>query len=92
MRALEVRAKFGEVIDQAAAGERIVIERAGHPVAAIVPLSDLEAHDPDAIRKRQLEAVERIRRLRKHLPPGPPFDATAWIRADRDSGHKLKKL
>lgn len=91
MRALDVRAKFGEVIDQAAAGERIIVERAGHPVAAIVPLSDLEAHDPDLIRKRRLEALARIRRFREQLPPGPPFDATAWIRADRDSGHKLRK-
>jgi prevent-host-death family protein len=90
MRALEVRAKFGEVIDAAAAGERIVVERAGHPVAAIVPLSDLDAHDPEKIKQRRLEAIHRIRRLAKRLPPSErPFDATAWIRADRDSGHHL---
>jgi prevent-host-death family protein len=91
MRALDVRAKFGEVIDQAAAGERIVIERAGHPVAAIVPLSDLEAHDPELIRKRQLEALARIRARAPRLAAegDPNFDATAWIRADRDRGHKL---
>lgn len=88
MSALHVRAKFGEVIDQASAGERIIIERAGHRIAAIVPLSDLEAHDPDAIRARQMEALERIRRRRRRLAADPAFDAVAWVRADRDHGHR----
>lgn len=87
MRALDVRAKFGEVIDQAAAGERIIIERAGHRIAAIVPLSDLEAHDPDVIRRRQMEALERIQRRRRRLPADPTFDPVAWVRWDRDHGH-----
>ena len=39
--ALEVRAKFGQVLDEAAAGERFIVERAGVPVASIVPLADL---------------------------------------------------
>lgn len=89
MRALEVRAKFGEVIDQAAAGERIVIERAGHPVAAIVPLADLEAVDPERIRERRLNAFRELReRARRTASPGEPFDAAAFIRADRDRGHR----
>ena len=88
MRALEVRAKFGEVIDQAAAGERIVIERAGQPIAAIVPLSDLDAVDPDRIRERRAEAFERLMRLkRRTMKLGVPIDGTAWIRWDRDHGH-----
>src|SRR3989337_2210436 len=45
--ALDVRRRFGQIIDQAAAGERIVIERAGQPVAALVPLADLARVDPD---------------------------------------------
>ncbi|HEY3523068.1 MAG TPA: type II toxin-antitoxin system Phd/YefM family antitoxin [Candidatus Limnocylindrales bacterium] len=90
MRALEVRAKFGEVLDEAAAGERIVVERAGHPVAAIVPLSDLEAVDPDRIRQRQDEAWERLLKLAKrNARQGVPVDWAAWIRQDRDSGHSV---
>lgn len=87
--ALEVRAKFGQIVDEAAAGERVVIERAGTPVAAIVPLADLEAIDPDRVVDRQLEAVRRIaRRARQIRAQGEPaFDATAWIRHDRDTRH-----
>jgi len=86
VRALEVRAKFGEILDAAAAGERIVIERAGQPVAAIVPLSDLDIHDPERIRARQLEAIRRIARRSKEIKAmgDPDFDGTAWIRWDRD--------
>ena len=89
MRALEVRAKFGAVIDQAAAGERIIIERAGHPIAAIVPLADLDAVDPEIVRGRRLEAFRALRdHVRRTTPPGERFDATAFIRADRDQGHR----
>lgn len=85
--ALEVRARFGQIVDEAAAGERVVIERAGTPVAAIVPLADLEAIDPDRVVDRQLEAVRRIaRRARQIRSQGEPaFDAAAWIRHDRDT-------
>lgn len=85
--ALEVRAKFGQIVDEAAAGERIVIERAGTPVAAMVPLADLDAIDPDRVVDRQLEAVRRIaRRARLNQASGDrAFDAVAWIRHDRDT-------
>jgi prevent-host-death family protein len=90
MRALEVRAKFGEVLDEAASGERIVVERAGHPVAAIVPLSDLDAVDPERIRQRQDEAFERLLKLAKrNARIGEKIDSVAWIRADRDHGHSV---
>jgi len=36
--ALDVRKHFGQLLDEAAAGERIIIERAGQPRAALVPL------------------------------------------------------
>lgn len=84
--ALEVRARFGQIVDEAAAGERFVIERAGHAVAAIVPLADLDAVDPEQVRARQLEAVRRIARRSKRLKAmgDPAFDPTAWVRQDRD--------
>jgi prevent-host-death family protein len=87
MRALEVRAKFGEVVDQAAAGERIVVERAGQPIAAIVPLSDLAALDPEAIRERRKAAFDQLMRtVRRTRHLGVPIPAD-FVRADRDRGH-----
>jgi prevent-host-death family protein len=86
--ALDVRAKLGQILDEAAAGERFVVERAGVPVAAIVPLADLAPHDPDAERQRRIAAVEEVRRLgARYRKLYGPVDAVALIREDRDHGH-----
>jgi len=86
--ALEVRAKFGQVLDEAAAGERFIVERAGVAVAAIVPLTDLEATNPEVIRERRLAAVEELARFgRRYRKLHGPVDAAALIREDRDRGH-----
>ena len=85
--ALEVRAKFGQVLDEAAAGERFVVERGGNAVAAIVPLADLDALDPDKMRARRLAAIDRLILLRR-LDSGPApstDDIVREIRADRES-------
>jgi prevent-host-death family protein len=82
--ALDVRRKFGQLLDEAAAGERIVIERAGIPLAALVPLADLADADPGAIAGRQLAALAEIRRLVAEAPPAPAgWDAGAAVRAGR---------
>ncbi|MEO8208814.1 MAG: type II toxin-antitoxin system prevent-host-death family antitoxin [Chloroflexota bacterium] len=88
MSALEVRAKFGQVIDEAAAGERIVVERAGQPIAAIVPLADLAALDPAAARQRRHAALGSIVRAAHLRRSGTPIDVVAQVRAERDSGHR----
>jgi prevent-host-death family protein len=83
--ALDVRRHFGQLLDEAAAGERIVIERAGIPLAALVPLSDLADADPARAAERQLAALAEIRRLVAEAPPAPPgWNAAAFVRADRD--------
>jgi prevent-host-death family protein len=84
--ALDVRARFGQVLDEAAAGERFIVERAGQPVAAIVPLADLEHLDPDRIRDRRLAAIDQLARLRSRDPrPAPSTDQiVCWVRAARD--------
>ena len=88
--ALDVRARFGQVLDEAAAGERFVVERGGLPVAAIVPLSDLDHMDPDRIRERRLAAVERMGRLGAlYRQEHGPIDAAAAIRYERDHGHSV---
>lgn len=85
--ALEVRAKFGQVLDEAAAGERLIVERGGSPVAAIVPLADLERLDPDRLRARRLTAVDRLVLMRRMgSDPRPTTeDIVRGIRADRES-------
>lgn len=85
--ALDVRARFGQVLDEAAAGERFIVERAGQPVAAIVPLRDLDAVDPDRIRERRMAAVDRLLRMRALDPrPAPTSEEIVrWIREDRES-------
>ena len=87
--ALDVRARFGQVLDEAAAGERFIVERAGQPVAAIVPLSDLDAVDPDRIRARRSAAVDELARQgRRNRELYGPIDAAALIREQRDLGHR----
>jgi prevent-host-death family protein len=87
--ALQVRAKFGQVLDEAAAGERFVVERAGMPVAAIVPLRDLEAVDPERTKERRLAAVDELARIgRMHAADPRPRptreEIVAWIREGRE--------
>ena len=86
--AIDVRKRFGQILDEAAAGERIIIERAGHPIAGLVPLADLEAHDPEARKRRQLEAIQRMRRLARRVQRDyGPFekDAATVVREDREA-------
>ena len=66
--ALDVRRRFGEIVDQAAAGERIVIERAGQPIAALVPLADLALVDPERRKAERLKAIDNIRRMAERHP------------------------
>src|SRR5215211_7742534 len=82
--ALDVRRKFGQIVDEAAAGERIVIERAGQPIAAIVPLSDLALVDPERRKADRLKALDAIRRLARERPIHLDEDAAAVIRRMRD--------
>ena len=83
MSALEVRKRFGQLLDEAAAGERLVIERAGVPIAALVPLSDLPEANREARIRSQLEAIQAIVRLAKQWPSTGPGGAEL-IRRQRD--------
>jgi len=83
--ALNVRKHFGQLLDEAAAGERLVIERAGVPVAALVPLSDLAASDPDRRRAERLKAIDDIVRLARQRPVDRSIDAATLIREQRQA-------
>lgn len=61
---VEARENFSELIDRAAAsGERIVITRHGEPMAALLPLDDLEL-----IEEIERRLAQRSRRPRAPLP------------------------
>ncbi len=81
--ALELRAKVGQYLDEAAAGERIVVERAGQPLCAIVPLGDIARDDAARLRAQRLSALAEIRRLAR-LYPVQPGDSAALIRRQRE--------
>ena len=84
--ALEVRAKFGQVLDEAAAGERFIVERAGAPVAAIVPLRDLELSDPAVTKDRRMAAVDRLVAMRAsdRRPRPSAEEIVGWIHEARE--------
>lgn len=86
--ALDVRRRFGQIVDEAAAGERIVIERAGQPIAAIVPLSDLALVDPERRKVARLAAIDEIQRLARRHPfilRDPPEDVIRRQRLEREA-------
>ncbi len=89
MTALDVRKHFGELLDEAAAGERIVIERAGQPRAALVSLEDLRALDPEQERLRRATALDEIRRMARLRPVPPGLDVGAVVREMRDGRSAL---
>lgn len=87
---MDLRRRLGEVLDRAASGERIVIERDRRPLAVLVPIQDAErmAETDDERVRRQLAALERLeaqsKRLRRQHPEWANLSAEAAVRADRD--------
>lgn len=93
--AMDLRRRLGETLDQAAAGERIVIERDRRPLAVLVPYSQaVLADESDQERLARIDAAfDRLEafagRMREKYPDGP--DAAAAIREDRDHGHSVDR-
>lgn len=81
--ALELRAKVGQYLDEAARGERIIVERAGQRLCAIVPLEDVDRWDPDRRMARQLAALQEMRERAAGSPP-PTEDTATMIRRLRE--------
>ena len=85
---MDLRRRMGELLDQASAGERIVVERDRRPLAALVPYEDalrLEESPADA-RARALAALDRLEAFAQRFAAGSESGAHA-IRAERDHGH-----
>lgn len=77
--ALELRAKVGQYLDEAANGERIIVERAGQRLCAIVPLEDIERWDPERRMARQLAALQEMRERARRSPAPPSAEDTATM-------------
>lgn len=88
---MDMRRSLGELLDAAAGGERIRIERDRRPLAYLVPIEDGErlSEVRDTIRANRLQALDDIiefaARMRDLYPRDPNApDAASAIRADRD--------
>ena len=92
MTATELRARLGEALNRASAGERILIERDHRPLAVLVTPEDAarleESSEERATRKqRTLARLAAFReRMAREYPAGAA-DSTALVREDRDVGH-----
>jgi prevent-host-death family protein len=87
--AMDLRRRMGELLDQASAGERIIIERDRRPLAVLVPYEDamrLE-ESPAEARARALAALDRLQALARRVGTGSNLPAAEAVRADRDQGH-----
>ena len=86
----ELRARLGEVLDRASAGERIVIERDHTPLAVLAPMEDANRLEPDEQERiaRNLAALDRLEALSRRLAaegawPADAPDAVTAVRMDR---------
>lgn len=93
---MDLRKHLGEILDQAAAGERIVIERDRRPMAVLLPYS-VQAFTDETDEEREervasaLDSLRRLgERIRASSPDGP--DAVTTIRMDRDHGHTPDRM
>ena len=70
---MDLRARMGELLDQASAGEHIVVERDRRPLAVLVPYEDalrLRA-SPEEARARALSALDRLDALARRAASRP---------------------
>src|SRR4051794_7774983 len=102
--ATEARVHFGEVLDQVESqGARVVIERAGKPVAMLISIEESRAlgkpkADVEALIERARVNREAIAEWRAKHRPGEPFPDSAEtlheLREERDAqllGNMLRR-
>ena len=89
--ALDVRKRLGQLLDEASAGERIVIERDRKPLAMLVPYEEgmrLVEDERESV-ERALAALDRLDRFRERMAREHPEtaggpDAVTVIRQMRE--------
>ncbi len=90
--AMELRRRLGEILDAAAAGEPITIERDGRPMAVLVtPEAAARLDQSERARiERGLAALDRLdafreRMARLHPEPDDGLTTVEWLRRERES-------
>ncbi len=66
---MDLRARMGELLDLASAGEHIVVERGRQPVAVLVSYEDAQRlrASPEEARARALAALDRLAGVAERL-------------------------
>jgi prevent-host-death family protein len=92
--AMQLRARMGEILNSASAGERILIERDRRPVAVLVSPEDASRLEDSAAERaaRRRAALDRLeafseRMARLHPEGFAVPDSATLIRDERDRGH-----
>ena len=90
--AMDLRRRLGEILDAAAAGERIAIERDGRPMAILVTPEAATRLDEDEQGRieRGLAALDRLDEFRERMdrlyPAADDGLTTAeWIQSEREA-------
>jgi len=66
--AVEARKRLGEILESVYyRGDEVVIERAGKPMAVVIPSSRYEVIERQ--RKRLLDMIEEVHERNKNVPP-----------------------
>lgn len=86
----DLRARLGEILDAASAGERILIERDHRPLAYLVSIEDGRRLDGEEDRMaRSLAALDRLDELRELItreypPPDDGLTTAEWLQRERE--------
>ena len=85
---LDLRRSLGQILDEASAGERFLIERDHKPMAMLVSVEDGHRLDEDRQEQinRRLAALDRLAEFGKRMREKYPSDLSAVdaVRLDRD--------
>ena len=90
-----LRARLGEILNSASAGERILIERDRRPLAVLVSPEDASRLEDSAEERaaRRRAALDRLESFSKRMADLHPesrqvADSATLIREERDGGHR----
>lgn len=87
---MQLRARLGEILNQASAGERIVVERDRKPLAVLISFDEADRLDESraAVLRRFDAAAERLKalseRMAKEHPLPPGTDGVKLLHEERE--------
>jgi prevent-host-death family protein len=92
---MDLRRSLGQILDEASAGERFVIERDHKPLAVLVSVEDAARleEDPGEAQRRRDAAFAALEEWRERVFANRDSNevrptAAEQVRADRDRGHR----